>query len=425
MTRELNWSGNYAFEATRIHRPSTVEEVRRLVAAASRIHAVGSRHSFNGVADSSGELIDLRGIEPGIAIRRGKRTVTVGAGTDYGELASCLHEQGWALANMASLPHITVAGATATGTHGSGDRNGNLSTAVCGLEMVTANGDLLQISRGDPGFDGMVVGLGAFGIITRLTLDIQPSFALQQDAFAGLPWRAVLTGLDAVMSAAYSVSLMTLWSGQTVDRLWLKSLVSDGASRRDCGARLGAMPTPEPLAGASEAVFGLNPFGQPGPWSERLTHFRPDAEPGTQDQIQSEYMVPRSQAMEALARLRAIGARIDRHLLMTEIRSMAGDGLWLSPSYGHDTVALHFTWKKQPQAVADITAEIEEMLLPLGARPHWGKLMHARADRLAPLYPRMADFCALARAHDPSGKFRNAFLDAHVFGEGAKLHQQV
>ena len=332
-------------------------------------------------------------------------------------LASHLQTHGWALHNMASLPHISVAGAIATGTHGSGDKNGNLSTAVAGLSLVTATGDLVEIQRGAAGFDGMVVGLGAFGVVVRVTLDIQPTFNLQQDAFADLPWTAALSNLDAIMSAAYSVSIMTSWSGRAVGRLWLKTRLADGAPIDVTAPPLDATPTADATAtGAADAIGRLNPFGIPGPWSERLPHFRPDAQPGPLEQIQSEYMVPRTQASAALAKLRAIGDCIDRHLYVTEIRSMAADTLWLSPSYGHDSIAIHFTWKQEPDAVHAITTEIEDLLLPLGARPHWGKLMHARAHRLAPLYPRMPAFCDLARSYDPDGKFRNEYLDAHVFG---------
>jgi alditol oxidase len=273
------------------------------------------------------------------------------------------------------------------------------------------------VRRGDPGFDGMVVGLGAFGIVVRVTLDIQPTFDMRQDAFAGLPWPSCIANLDAIMAAAYSVSLMTSWSGSTVSRVWLKSRLADGAPVHVSLAHLGAAATADASAtGAADSTARLNPFGVAGPWSERLPHFRPDAEPGPLEQIQSEYMVPRAQAGAALGLLRAVGERIDRHLYASEIRTMKGDALWLSPSYGHDSVAIHFTWKRVPDAVHLLATEIEAMLLPLGARPHWGKLLHARADRLAPLYPRMAAFQELARSHDPSGKFRNEFLDAHVFG---------
>jgi alditol oxidase len=223
MTREHNWADNHTFSAGRIHRPASIDEVRRLVARSPRVHAIGARHSFNGTADSPGELIDLRDIDPGIGIDPERRTVAVGAATNYGVLAAHLHRMGWALHNMASLPHVSVAGAVATGTHGSGDRLGNLATAVAALEIVCATGDMMTIGRGDSGFDGMVVALGALGIVARVTLDIEPAFTMRQDAFEGLTWATLLAELDAVMSAGYSVSLFTAWSGPTVTRWWIKT----------------------------------------------------------------------------------------------------------------------------------------------------------------------------------------------------------
>jgi len=417
MTREHNWADNYTFSAGRIHRPASVDEVRRLVAGSPRIRAIGARHSFNGVADSPGELVDLRDIDPGFVIDPERRTVTVGAATNYGVLAAHLQRMGWALHNMASLPHVSVAGAIATGTHGSGDRLGNLATAVAALEMVCATGDLMTIRRGDLGFDGAVVALGALGIVTRVTLDIEPAFTIRQDAFEGLAWASLLADLDAVMTAGYSVSLMTSWSGPTVSRWWIKTRLEDGAPDAMPAAVLGTAPAAQPsLRATPEAIQRLNPFGVAGPWSERLPHFRPDVEPGPAGHLQSEYMVPRAQAATAITRLRSIGERIDRHLWATEIRSMTGDRLWLSGAYGDDRVAIHFSWLPVPDEVAALTAEIEGMLLALGARPHWGKIMHARAAELVPLYPKLAAFRDLARSYDPNGKFRNEFLDTHVLG---------
>ena len=414
MPREHNWADNHNF-AGRIHRPTSIEEVRRLVARAARIHAVGVRHSFNDVADSEGELVDLRDIDPGFVIDRERRTVTLGAATNYGVLAAYLHREGWALHNTASLPHITVAGAVATGTHGSGDRLGNLATAVAGLEIVGAAGDVTMLRRGDPGFDGAVVALGALGIVTRVTLDIEPTFTLRQDAYESLPWTALLADFDAVMGAGYSVSLMTNWSGPHVTRWWVKTRLAEGAADAAPAAALGAALAAQASARA-ETVERLNPFGLAGPWSERLPHFRTEAELGPAGHLQSEYMVPRAQAVTAIERVRAIAERIDRHLWASEIRTMTGDGLWLSPAYGEDRVALHFSWLRDFAAVDALTHEIEEMLLPLGARPHWGKIIHASAAALGPLYPKLSAFRELARAHDPAGKFRNAFLDRHVFG---------
>jgi xylitol oxidase len=218
------------------------------------------------------------------------------------------------------------------------------------------------------------------------------------------------------MAAAYSVSVMTMWSGSTVDRLWLKTRLLDDEPSQITAEHFGATIASRASPGAVDVDDSLNAFGVPGPWSERLCHFRHDHDPGPTAQIQSEYMVPRSQAIAALTRLRAIGDRIDRHLIISEIRTVAADDLWLSSAYGHDTVAIHFTWKPEPDTTNAITAEIEMLLLPLGARPHWGKLMHARAGETARLYPRLPDFRKLADEYDPKGKFRNQFLIEHVFG---------
>ena len=418
MTREHNWCDNYTFTAPRIVQPNSIDEVRRLVASSQKIRAIGTRHSFNGIADSAGTLIDLCGLDPLFAIDESRMTVTVSANTSYGVLAAYLQSQGYALHNMGSLPHISVAGAIATGTHGSGDTNGNLSTAVAALELVVASGDLIRVDRGTADFTGMVVGLGAFGIVTRVTLDIQPSFSVRQDAFIELPWDTLLGNFDAVFSAAYSVNVLTRWNEATVNRLWLKTRLTDRQPATVEVPHLGAIPAPPTVisSGADDPATRLNPFGVPGPWSERLPHFRFDRTPGVQEQIQSEYMVPRSRVLEALIALRAIGARIDPVLYTTELRSMAADGLWLSPAHGRDSVGIHFTWKQLPAEVDALTHEIESLLLPLGARPHWGKLLHAPAHKLAPLYPRMDEFRALANSYDPDWKFRNTYLATHVFG---------
>jgi xylitol oxidase len=412
MTRELNWSGNHAFEAARLHRPAAVDEVRRIVAGATHAHAIGARHSFNAVADTPGDLIDLRGIAPGFVVDTERRTVTAGGGTSYGELAAHLYEAGWALMNTPSLPHVTVAGATATGTHGSGDGRGTLSADVAAIDLVTATGDLVTVRRGDANFEGAVVNVGALGIVARMTLDIQPAFDMRQDAFEGLSWETVQSDLDAVMSAGYSVSLITSWGNPTVDRLWIKTALTDGAPTTVSAAHLGARPAANPTA---QDVPGLNPFGVAGPWAERMPHFRRGVEPGMVGHLQSEILLPRDRAAEAIALLRSNSTRVDQYLLVTELRSMTKDSLWLSPAYGRRTIGFHFSWQPEAEAVARITAEIEAMLLPLGGRPHWGKIIHTGTAGLAPLYPKLQSFADLAKSFDPAGKFSNAFLRRHVF----------
>jgi len=409
-----NWCGNHRFAAARRHRPESIDAVRRQVAAARHVHAVGAHHSFNGSADSPGEIIDLRAIPADPVLDTQARTVTVGAGTTYAALAAWLEAQGWALHNMASLPHITVGGAVATGTHGSGDRLGTLSSAVAAIELVTATGDLARFRRGDDGFEGMVVALGALGVVTRVTLDIEPSYRLRQDAFADLPWQVLAETPDAVMGAGTSVSLFTCWSSPSIARLWIKTRLGVDSPPAPPG---GALPTDQPgpvLPQAADAPLRRTLFGVAAPWAEVLCHIRPTYPPSPVEQIQSEVLVPRAGLAQAVAALRAIGTRIDTHLSVTEIRSMAADSLWLSPAQGRDTIGLHFTWKPHADAVAALTAEIESLLLPLGGRPHWGKLMHATAPALEALYPRLAAFRTLVGRMDPEGKFRNAFLVRHV-----------
>lgn len=422
---ELNWARNYRYTAEAIRRPATLDQVRETVASAARVHALGSRHSFNDGADSAGVLVSLENLAPDIVVDAQAGTVAVSGGTRYGTLAEALHRQGFALHNLASLPHISVAGAIATATHGSGNRNGNLATAVRALEIVTASGDLLTVSRADtPDFAGMVVGLGALGIVTRVTLDIQPTFEVRQDVFENLPWARVLEHLDEVTSSAYSVSLFTDWRGDTVGQAWLKS-------RTDAPAGAGGHPEylgrPEffggtaatterhPLPGIS-AESCTPQLGVPGPWSDRLAHFKMAFTPSSGAELQSEYLVPGEHAVAAIEVIRELSDRVSPLLLVSEIRTVAADDLWLSPNYRRAGIGLHFTWQPEQEAVENLLPLIEQRLAPFGARPHWGKLFHADAAALAPLYEKLPDFRALAERLDPERKFRNGFLDRTVFG---------
>jgi xylitol oxidase len=420
---ELNWAGNYRYTAPAIHRPRTLEEVQEVVAAAAKIRALGSRHSFNSIADSPGALISLENLDPGIRVDAEDRTVTVSGGTRYGTLAERLEAHGYALPNLASLPHISVAGAVATATHGSGDANGNLATSVAALEIVAADGTVHNLSRGiSPDFDGAVVGLGALGVVTKLTLDIEPTFAVRQDVFEALPWDTVLGDFDAATSSAYSVSLFTDWSGDAVAQSWLKSRIASA------DAAAAAAFSGESFFGGSRATVARHPLpgvsaencteqlGVPGPWSERLAHFRMAFTPSSGEELQSEFFVRREHAVAAISELRALSHRITPLLLVSEIRTVAADQLWLSTAYGQDSVGFHFTWKPLQDEVEGLLPVIEEALAPLNARPHWGKLFQADAASLASLYPRFADFKDLAERMDPEHKFRNEFLARKVFG---------
>jgi xylitol oxidase len=408
MTELRNWSGTYRFTARQVIAARTIDDVRRAVAAGGRVRALGTRHSFNDLADNGATLVTVTGIAPDPVLDEASRTVTVGAGASYGALAAWLQERGWALGNLGSLPHISIGGATATGTHGSGSRNRVLSAAVAGLDYVDAGGELRHAGRPDPDFDGMAVGLGAFGVVVRVTLDIEPSYLVRQDVYAGLSWDRVLGGLDGVMSAAYSVSLFTDWSGEP--QAWVKRRLAEPDDATG-GEFFGARLDPGPVRLAEAPVDNLTPHGTAGPWSERLPHFRPGIPPSNGDEIQSEYFVDRRQGPAALDAVRRLARLITPLLLVSEIRATAPDRLWLSGSYDRETLAIHFTWRNRPAPVDAAVREVEAALAPFGARPHWGKVSHLPAGQLEPLYPRLGDARALFERLDPEGRFSNRRLE--------------
>jgi alditol oxidase len=414
---ELNWAGTHRYRARRLHRPRTVEELQEVVAGARSVRVLGSRHSFTDLPDAD-ELVSLDGLPADVAVDRAAGTVSFGAALRYGDLAEVLHAEGVALHNLASLPHISVAGAVATATHGSGDGNGNLATAVAALEMVTSGGEVVAAARGDPDFDGMVVALGALGAVTRVTLDVEPAYEVRQRVFERLAWDALHAHLDAITSAGYSVSVFTRW-GETTDQVWVKTRVTD-AAEETCGDLFGA-----PAATVDRhPILGIDPvnctpqLGRPGAWSDRLPHFRMGFTPSAGDEIQSEYVLPRRHGAAAIDAVRAIGDAVRPVLQVSEIRTIAADRLWLSPQYGQDTVAIHFTWTREPEAVARVLVDVEAALAPFDARPHWGKAFHAGAETIAPLYERLADFRVLRDRLDARGAFVNAWLERRLLGAG-------
>ena len=192
-----NWAGNLTYAAARLLEPGSVEAVQAAVRTATSLRVIGSRHAFNELADTTGDHLSLGGLPRTVEIDESARTVTIDGGQRYGELGPLLERAGWALHNLASLPHISVAGACQTATHGSGDRLRNLSSAVSAMEIVRADGELASLSRAAHGeaFAGSVVGLGMLGVVTRLTLDIEPTYAMRQDVYEDLPTRRIVRPL--------------------------------------------------------------------------------------------------------------------------------------------------------------------------------------------------------------------------------------
>lgn len=417
---ESNWAGNHYYRATVIHHPESEAEVQALVRGASSVQALGSRHSFNAIADTHGIQICLDKLPVAVRIDAEAMTVTVGGGSSYGALAVELAAHGFGLANLASLPHISVAGAIATATHGSGDDNANLASDVVALRLVDGTGEVRSVSRAEtPDFAGYVVGLGALGIVTEVTLSIVAAYTVAQHIYLDLDWDAVLADYDAVTGRAYSVSLFTDWSGESVGQAWFKQKIGDGRTGDYPAELLGGTAATDgvhPLPGVS-AVNCTQQLGVAGPWQDRLSHFRMEFMPSAGEEIQSEYLIDRDHAVPAIQALRALSNVITPLLQVGEIRSVAADDLWLSTAQGRDSVAFHFTWFRDQAAVEAVVKVVEDALAPFGARPHWGKVFDADASALAPLYPRFDDFKALARRLDPEGKFRNEFLQRAVFGE--------
>ncbi|AVT33599.1 MULTISPECIES: D-arabinono-1,4-lactone oxidase [unclassified Plantactinospora] len=414
-----NWAGNVDFRARRLHRPTSLAELRSLVAGSDRIRALGTAHSFNRIADTTGDLVSVAGLPPVLEIDRAAGTVTVSAALRYGDLVGELDRAGLALHNLGSLPHISVAGACATGTHGSGPGNGNLATAVAALELVTADGELLTLRRGDDDFLGAVVGLGALGVVTRLTLDLVPAFEIAQYVYDDLPREQLDAHSAEILGGGYSVSLFTDWTGPRINQVWVKRRtdVDGGAAEPHWyGGTLAAEPR-HPVPGMS-AVHCTEQLGVPGPWHARLPHFRLEFTPSSGEELQSEYFVPREHLGAAMAALDGIADRIAAVLQISEIRTIAADELWLSPSHRRDSAALHFTWVKETEAVLPVLAAVEERLAPYAPRPHWGKLFGTPPEQLRDRYDRYADFAKLIRRYDPSGKFRNEMLDRYFPAAG-------
>ena len=407
-----NWAGTYSYRAQVLHRPETLEQLQEIVARAAGVRVLGSRHSFSDMADSD-ELVSLDGLPTDVAVAHAAGTVSCGAAVRYGELAEALHAEGVALHNLASLPHISVAGAVATATHGSGDASGNLATAVAGLELVTSDGEIVTAARGDEDFDGIVVGLGALGAVTRITLDVEPAYEIAQRVYEGLAWDALFEHFDEIAACGDSVSVFTLWD-EIAGSVWVKARTD---SPRD--ELFGALPAD----GERHPIPGLDPVhctrqqGIPGRWCDRLPHFQMGFTPSVGQEIQSEYLMPREHAVAAIEAVRGLGDALRPALQVCEIRTVAADRLWLSPQHGQDTVGFHFTWRREPELVGRLVAALEVALAPFAPRPHWGKRFLAGAATIADRYERLPDFARLAERLDPRGAFRNDWLERHVLGE--------
>ena len=412
-----NWAGNYTYSAPNLIEPQSAGGVQAAVRDHRHLRALGSRHSFNGIADSVDSQLAPAALKS-IEIDSPARTVTVGAGVRYGDLAPLIDARGFALHNLASLPHISVAGAIATATHGSGIQNGNLATAVSAFEFVAANGEFVRLSRADHPdvFSGAAVHLGALGVLTRVTLDMQPTYQVAQTVFLDLPFAQLEHHLADVFSNGYSVSLFTDWQQSRATQVWIKRRTDRSAPALGpdfYGARRATVKM-HPITG-HPADACTEQLGIPGPWYERLPHFRMNFTPSSGRELQTEYFVPLDRGYQAIRAVETLRDRITPHLFVTELRTIAADDLWMSMAHQRLSLAIHFTWKPEWPAVRRILPAIEAKLAPFGPRPHWAKLFTIPGPTLDRQYPRLPDFRALAAKYDPDGKFRNEFLQTNLY----------
>jgi len=414
-----NWAGNLRYSTGNVHYPNTIGEVQDVIKKSQKLTALGSRHSFNTIADNTENQVSLSHFNKVVSLDKLAGTVTVESGMKYGELAPYLHENGFALHNLASLPHISIAGAVATATHGSGIKNGNLSTAVLGIEFINAAGELVNLTKKNDGdkFNGAVVALGAFGVVTKLTLELQPTFNMKQVVYRNLAMSELEKNFNEIMGSGYSVSLFTDWKNKNINEVWVKSKVeneNDAARPELFGAKL-SQQNLHPIETES-AENCTDQMGVPGPWYERMPHFRMGFKPSAGKELQAEYFVPIEHAYEAMMVFEKLTEKITPHLFISEIRAIAADDFWMSPCHKKTCVALHTTWKQEVEAIMQLLPMLEEQLAPFEARPHWAKLFTMSPSVLRSRYEKLNDFKQLVSQYDPNGKFRNEFLATNIFG---------
>jgi xylitol oxidase len=401
-----NWSKNVDFNDRAFLQPESLAELQELVRSNQKIRARGTAHCFNEIANTSSYAINLAKMPKIIEVSAATNSVTVSSGLTYGELAPALHNQGWALNNLASLPHISIAGSISTGTHGSGIKNQNLANQVLSLDIVTAEGELRHIDRANPAFNALVVGLGLGGIVYQYELKIEPTFEIRQVIYPEIPLDVLQRNFDQIMGTAYSVSYFTDWSNAQVGNLWCK--FRDGeVIPESVGGNAKADKKYHPIPSV-DPVACTDQLGESGDWHQRLSHFKLEFTPSVGEEIQTEFFVDRKDAAAAIDAVSKLGEEITPLLWITELRTIAADDLWLSGSYQRDTLAIHFTWKKD-LAIYPVIEKVEAALRPFNYRPHWGKVFTADGKYLSSVYPKMSEFKALIEALDPASKFENTF----------------
>lgn len=413
-----NWAGNLEYHSRRFYQPTSVAEAQEIVAQSDKIRPLGTRHCFNRIADSDQAQVSVRALNKITHIDEEAGTATIEAGASYGQVCNALDERGYALQNLASLPHISIVGAAATATHGSGPDNQNLATAVSGLEFINARGDLVTLTREKDGadFNGAPVHLGGLGLITKVTLDLATSFDMRQHVYLDLPVSSMRDHFDEIMGSGYSVSLFTDYQGDTINQVWRKQKV-ENSSREAEPDFFGATPADQEMhpAGASAEPCTAQQ-GEPGPWYNRLPHFRMGFTPSSGEELQTEYFVPREHAVDAYEAIAGLAGEIAPHLIISEVRLIDADNLWMSTAYRQPKTAFHFTWEPDREGVKSVLPKLEDALRPFDVQSHWGKVFAMPPETLQSHYPQLGDFKDFLTTYDPNGKFRNEYMQYYLYG---------
>ncbi len=407
-----NWAGNIGYSSADLRTPATVAELQELVSTSPKVRATGTRHSFSRVVDTSGVLVSTAGLGHAVEIDEVRGLAWVPAAATYAHVASVLEDAGWALHNMGSLPHISVAGACATGTHGSGVGNGCLASRVVEVEAVAGSGELVTGRAGDPDFGGLVLSLGSWGVTTRLAVRVEPSYSVSQEVVLDMPMASVARDIQGILAAAYSVSLfLSFRDPAVVDSAWLKQRSADGVALDSLwGGRRAAIQV-HPIIGFDPNA-ATDQLGSSGPWYERLPHFKPWFTPSAGDELQSEFFVPRDAASAVLLALSGRSGEFAAALQTMEIRTVASDEMWLSPFQGRETLAVHATWTSDFRLVRPALERLEDTLRPFEPRPHWGKVfLNFDKDWVASTYPGVSKYRELAERLDPDRRFVNDFVE--------------
>ncbi|MFE6774628.1 D-arabinono-1,4-lactone oxidase [Streptomyces sp. NPDC057702] len=420
-----NWAGNVSARPARVCSPATTAEVADAVRSAAEeglpVKAVGTGHSFTTVAATEGLLIRPERLSGVHALDVGARAVTVGAGTSLKRLNTTLAAHGLSLTNMGDIMEQTAAGATSTGTHGTGRASASLSAQLTALELVTADGSVLRCSATENAdlFAAARIGLGALGVVTALTFAVEPEFLLTARE-EPLPFDQVTEDFDRLATEnehfefywfPHTGNCLTKRNNRSTGPLdppgrlsgWVEDeLLSNGLFQAACAVGRAVPATIPGIAQLSSRALSARTYTD--------IPYRVFTSPRRVRFVECEYALPREAAIEALRELRAM---IDRSRLRVsfpvEVRTAPADDIPLSTASGRDTAYLAVHMYRGTPHEAYFTA-VERIMTAHGGRPHWGKLHSRDAEYLSGVYPRFGEFTAVRDRLDPGRVFGNAYL---------------